>query len=553
MHKSAGAIFFAILGAVFFLPFLGGVHLFDWDEINFAEIAREMVVLENYLEPHINFEVFTEKPPLFMWLQALFMNIFGVGEYASRLPNALMGIIVLPAIYGIGKTIHNQKFGYFWALAYFGSILPHLYFKSGIIDPVFNFFIFYSLYFLIRYRWIKNNVWGISRHKKANFYLVWAGIFTGLAILTKGPVAFLLIALVLGVYWFFNRFTLPIKIPAFAKYVVIMLGVTAVWFGLNFLKNGSHFITEFTIRQWELFSTPDAGHGGFPGYHFVVLLIGCFPASIFMIQGMFHATMANQTQKDFKKWMAILFWVVLVLFTIVKSKIVHYSSLAYYPLTYFAAISLYHITEGKWQFRSWMRFLLVVIGSAASGLTIVLPFFGKRIDSLKPLFEKDPFALENLNASVNWTGFESIAGIILLLVIFITVIGYKTRKSVLSFNILFFGTAIWVMVTLVFYIGKIEKYSQAAAIEFWESHAEEDAYLTTYKYKSYADLFYGKTSPQGNSKYQDAQWLLHGDIDKPVYISCKVTATTDLENEVKGIKYIGNKNGFYFYVRSIEK
>ena len=115
MHKSAGAIFFAALAAVFFLPFLGGVHLFDWDEINFAEIAREMIVLENYLEPHINFESFTEKPPLFMWLQAFFMNVFGVGEYASRLPNAIMGIIVLPVIYNIGKTVYDNKFGYFWA------------------------------------------------------------------------------------------------------------------------------------------------------------------------------------------------------------------------------------------------------------------------------------------------------------------------------------------------------------------------------------------------------------------------------------------------------
>ena len=32
-----------LLGAVLFLPGLGSVHLFDWDEINFAESAREMI------------------------------------------------------------------------------------------------------------------------------------------------------------------------------------------------------------------------------------------------------------------------------------------------------------------------------------------------------------------------------------------------------------------------------------------------------------------------------------------------------------------------------
>ena len=38
------SLLLALLGAIFFIPFLGGVHLFDWDEINFAEISREMMI-----------------------------------------------------------------------------------------------------------------------------------------------------------------------------------------------------------------------------------------------------------------------------------------------------------------------------------------------------------------------------------------------------------------------------------------------------------------------------------------------------------------------------
>ena len=139
-----------IASAVFFLPFLGGVHLFDWDEINFAECAREMVVTGEYLRPTINFEPFWEKPPLFFWLQSLAMHIFGVNEYAARFPNAICGISTLLITYHIGKKLYDKKFGWFWVLSYFGSILPHLYFKSAIIDPVFNLFIFLSLYFLIK-------------------------------------------------------------------------------------------------------------------------------------------------------------------------------------------------------------------------------------------------------------------------------------------------------------------------------------------------------------------------------------------------------------------
>ena len=46
----------ALVAALFFLPFLGGVHLFDWDEINFAEAAREMLALKDYLRVYINYE-----------------------------------------------------------------------------------------------------------------------------------------------------------------------------------------------------------------------------------------------------------------------------------------------------------------------------------------------------------------------------------------------------------------------------------------------------------------------------------------------------------------
>jgi len=38
----------AVLAALFFIPFLGRVHLFDWDEINFAECSREMIKMNDY-------------------------------------------------------------------------------------------------------------------------------------------------------------------------------------------------------------------------------------------------------------------------------------------------------------------------------------------------------------------------------------------------------------------------------------------------------------------------------------------------------------------------
>lgn len=555
MKKSlASPLFFALLAAVFFLPFLGSVHLFDWDEINFAEIAREMTVLHNYLEIYINYEVFTEKPPLFMWLQALAMNIIGVGDYAARLPNAVFGILVLPLLYIIGKKLHSGKFGTYWALAWFGSILPHLYFKSGIIDPVFNFFIFFGLYFLICYQWERKGQDENTSKKYAWIYLTIGGVATGLAMLTKGPVAFLIITLTLGVYWAWQRFKFFITVPHFLYFTLISFSIVLAWAGLNYLEHGSKFMVEFTNRQWTMLTTPDAGHKGFLGYHFIVLLVGCFPASIFAIQAMVKKDhSASIMQLDFRRWMVILFWVILILFSIVTTKIVHYSSMAYYPITYLAAISLLNIEEQKWTLSNYMKTGLWFIGGIASIVTIALPFVGINIDKLKFLFEHDKFALENIQAKVNWTGFESVAGLFLLFIL-IFFLHSKSRDFSLRAKTLFSGMGVWVMLTLMFNIGKIEAISQRAAVEFWKKHAGENCYVTTYKYKSYAHLYYAQIQPQINNEENHVNanktWLLKGNIDKPVYISCRVTRHVDLEKEIEDAEFLYSKNGFYFYKRT---
>ena len=107
-------------GALFYIPFIGGVALFDWDEINFAEISREMMMTGDYLNIQVNYKAFFEKPPFFFWLQVLSMKTFGINEFAARLPNALAGILVLVLLFKTGTRWRDQRFGLFWALSYLG-------------------------------------------------------------------------------------------------------------------------------------------------------------------------------------------------------------------------------------------------------------------------------------------------------------------------------------------------------------------------------------------------------------------------------------------------
>ena len=543
-----------ILGVsiVFFMPFLGQVHLFDWDEINFAEIAREMVVTGDYLRPQINYQVFTEKPPMFMWMQAASMNIFGMNEYAARFPNTIAGLITLLLLYTAGTKLYNKKFGLLWAGAYFGSILPHLYFRSGIIDPWFNLFIFLGLYHLILYYWKKENDANFQFSHKKWSYLILAGVFTGFGILVKGPVAFLIIAIVLGVYWITKKFKFYLNIIDFSIFTLVTILTAAIWFGIVSLLYGPQFAIEFTIRQWELFSQQDAGHGGFMGYHFVVLFLGVFPASIFAIRSMGNVTEGFPHQNDMRKWMLILFWVVLILFTIVSTKIIHYSSLAYFPMAYLAAVVLYQMNLKAINFTLWMKislgFIAIVVGSAV----IALPWLGMNIEILKPLLAADPFAVANLSADIAWTGLESIPGVWLIAITFIGIHFLNKGNTYKGSLWLFGGTGMFVFLTLTLVITKIEGITQNAAIEFYETKTDCNCYVVSEEYKSYAQLFYTKINPNLNPERHNINWLKTGDIDKDVFFVAKITGTKHLES-LADVHLLYEKNGFTFWQRKAIK
>ena len=142
-HRLAFAVI-ALLYLAFFLPAIGSVHLFDWDEINFAEAAREMMVSGDWLNVTINFEPFWEKPPLFIWLQAISFSVLGISEFAARLPNVIIGFFTLLVLYRATELRYSGKAALTAVLLYLGSFTSQLYFKTGIIDPLFNLFIFLS-------------------------------------------------------------------------------------------------------------------------------------------------------------------------------------------------------------------------------------------------------------------------------------------------------------------------------------------------------------------------------------------------------------------------
>jgi len=545
-----------LIGLVIYLPFLGQAPLFDWDEINFAESAREMLLTGDYFRVKINFQPFWEKPPLFFWMQAASMKLFGINEYAARFPNAIFGIINLLMLFEIGKKMRSERFGFIMAVLMGCSFLPLVYFKSGIIDPVFNTFIFAGI-------WNISNAVRSFGERSASKYSVYAGIFIGLAILTKGPVALLLALLTTVIFWAIRRFKPIVTVKNLLLTTLSIFLVSLFWFGAEVIKNGPWFLEEFIKYQIRLFSTPDAGHKQPLYYHFVVVLIGCFPMSLLALKALFRKPQFRVEDPEFLLWMKILFWVVMILFSIVTTKIIHYSSMAYLPLSAIAAMSVEEYLRGRQKWTKLQASLLIIPGIIIGLAMLALPYIGMHKELILSVL-KDDFAAGNLEAKVEWSIFDYLPGAIWItsLLLGLYYLAKGTYRTTLSF--LIGGCVIATSLFLARFPSRIAGYTQMAAVDFYKSHQGEDVYVETLGFKSYAQYFYFQK--QGLSELEkinnkaenglyhiDAlrEWLIHGNIDKPAYFVVKNIHADKFLN-IAGIEFIDEKNGFVFLKREIK-
>ena len=558
---------FLVYGLIFIFPTLGDFNLFDWDEINFAESSREMLVSGDFFHVQINFEPFHEKPPLFFWLQVLSMKVFGINAFAARFPNALLGVFTPIILFMMGTKIKNSSFGILWSLVYLLGLLPSLYFRTGIIDPYFNLFIFTSIYF--GYLHFSNE------EVKNKIHLVLSGFFAGLALITKGPVAVLIISIVFIFFLFIRK--LKIDIMSILVFFITILGCSLIWYGYEIWQSGPWFIIEFIKYQIELFSMPVAGHQQPFYYHVLVLLFGCFPFSFFALKIIF----SSKTSPPFQALMRILFWVVLILFTIVSTKIVHYSSLAYFPLSYLATIEMQKLQFGK---KLSMFFKTIFIAFAfliSTGLTMGIYAL---IAQPEFMYEniKDPYIQEIMNTPLDWNGFEHLIPLLIFTgsILFIALSSKRLIQSIILY-LVFLGMFFSFSSKLI--LPKIDFLLQGHLIQFYDSISLDKKYISTVGFKSYAHYFYAQTdqltktdhlktkkieildthfdvdsfhdlTKSQKNKYSSyvVNWMIDGNIDRPCYLVTKSNRKVNQLEQNKNLDIVYNKLGYKIFKRKIE-
>ena len=105
----------------------------DVDSV-YIESAREMLTRHDWVTPYIDGIRFFDKPPLLYWLAALSMRVFGVHDWAARLPLALLTLALFLAVYALGSRLFSPRGGFYAGLAIATCIGPYLYTRFFIPD-----------------------------------------------------------------------------------------------------------------------------------------------------------------------------------------------------------------------------------------------------------------------------------------------------------------------------------------------------------------------------------------------------------------------------------
>jgi 4-amino-4-deoxy-L-arabinose transferase-like glycosyltransferase len=298
----------------FFLWRLAAFGLIGADEPRYAQVAREMLARHDWITPTLGGIPWLEKPPLYYWQAMLAYKVFGVSDWAARLPSVLDATALVFAVYWFLRRLRSDT-ALDGALMLVTSAGLVGYARAASMDmPLAATF---GVAMLAWFAWFESG----DRRLLIAFYMALA-----LGTLAKGPVAPFLAAVVIFVFAGAQkslRIALTsVSVPGIAAFLIVGLP----WYVMVQLRNPQFFRVFLLEHNLARFGTNMFHHPEPFWYYLPVTLLGWLPWVVFVAAALLLAIWKVRDRDAASLNTFLLVWiaVVVLFFSISKSKLPGY-------------------------------------------------------------------------------------------------------------------------------------------------------------------------------------------------------------------------------------
>lgn len=389
-----------VLAGLLYFWKLGEGSLADFDEAIYGQMAKEIVRSGDWFTMHLNGVPRFKKPPLYTWLTALSYGAFGPGEFGARFPSALFGVLVILATYFLGKELFKDEgTAFLGALILLTTIGYSQMPRQAMMSTTLAFFIILSFLFF-------------SKGRKKSVYLIPCGFSLGLAIMTKGVIGLIPLA-VMGVFLIFRFEELRkfLRDKNFYWGLLLLLLVAFSWHLAQLFINKKDFLNMYIF---DTLSEHTSGNLQNVSFYPLTLLYSFFPWTVLTFLALPRVFSGEKNPR-----VLLLIWILLplILFTFSGNRLYWHIVPLYPALSLLVARSL----KEKKSFFTFSLALLIF----STALAFTLGFIRQRTPQL----------YEEYSSFVPVIGFLiggfCLSGILFLIYSFSAGRGVEKRKKVL--------------------------------------------------------------------------------------------------------------------------
>jgi 4-amino-4-deoxy-L-arabinose transferase-like glycosyltransferase len=343
-----------VVPAVLLYPCLSFL-LFEPDEGRYAEIPREMLIRGEWVVPYLQGEPYLDKPPLLYWLVIGSYRLFGVHDWSARLVPAFAVHACLFVTYLLGRRSLGERAAFWGAVA---LCLAPGFISVGrllVLDGLLALWV--TLAILAAFEAQREN------HLQRGWWLL-AAAACGLGVLTKGPVAVVLIVPPLWLHRWLTGRSGPIGWRGAVAFAGVVMAVGLPWYVavcMRLPEFASYFFWKHNVLR---FLAP-FDHQEPVWYYGPVLVASLLPGSLLGVS-LVRFLLSGDPREARRRCLALGFmllsggWCVFF-FSLAGSKLPTYVLPAFPPLA--LALGSF-IGGGRWRVSRWTR--------GVSGLTLVV-------------------------------------------------------------------------------------------------------------------------------------------------------------------------------------